>query len=592
MPSVSYEPSFIRAFAQQPLIQTSTSFFFARVEGGGRELRSPLAHGDQPEPANSMKPKSKSREREPGEGSPPPLGIDLGTTFTCAGVYMNDWVEIIPNEEGNRKTPSCVAFRDEERLIGDAARDQAPMNAANTVYDLKRIVGRRFSDASVQTDILLWPFRVSPGPRDQPCITVRWHGEERQFSAEEVCAMLLGKMKDTAEAFLRSPVTECVVAVPATFNMAQRQATANAGALAGLKVLRVVSEPSAAALAFVLHKESVIREGDERKVLIFDFGGGTISVAVIFVEGGILEVKAMAGDSHLGGADFDRRLVRHFADEFKKQHKRDMSGNARALRKLETACERVKRSLAMTSRTTIDIDALFDGIDFYCPITRAQFEEISADLFEQCLAPVRRCLLDAKVAPEAIDDVVLVGGSTRIPKVQQLLQEFFGGKELSKNVNPDEAVAFGAAMYAAILGDKGGSQLAEILPLEVVANSIGIETGGGSMTTILKRNNCIPTLKRMEFTTYTNSHTSVLLNVYEGEEPRAADNNLVGVYELTDLPPAPPDGLKIVVIVDIDSFGYIQISAETVTGQKIKCNAQSPSTPLYPSLGYLPEEES
>ncbi|KAG6548990.1 hypothetical protein Mapa_009432 [Marchantia paleacea] len=590
MPSVSYEPSYIQAFAKQPVIQTSTSFFFAHVQGRGRVLRSPLSHGE-PEMVNSMK--SKSRDKEPAEheeGSPP-LGIDLGTTFSCAGVYMNDWVEIIPNEEGNRKTPSYVAFRDTERLIGDAAKDQAPMNAANTIYDLKRILGRRFSDPSVQTDIVLWPFRVSPGPRDQPSITVRWHGEEKHFAAEEVCAMLLGKMKEIAEAFLRGPVTECVVAVPANFNISQRQATANAGALAGLKVLRVVNEPSAAALAYVLHKESVIREGEERKVLIFDFGGGTISVSVIFVEGGILEVKAMAGDSHLGGADFDRRLVSHFANEFKKKHNRDISGNARALRKLETACERVKRSLSMTSRTTIDIDALFEGIDFYCTITRAEFEEISMDLFERCLAPVQRCLLDAKVSPEAINDIVLVGGSTRIPKVQQLLQEFFGGKELSKNVNPDEAVAFGAAMYAAILGDKCGSQLQDILPLEVAANSIGIETGGGSMTTILKRNTCIPTQRRMEFTTYTNYHTSVLLNVYEGEEPRAADNNLVGVYELTELTPAPPGGLKVVVIVDIDALGNFQVNAETVNGEKIKCTAKSPSTPLYPSLDHLQAEE-
>ncbi|KAL2633174.1 hypothetical protein R1flu_004653 [Riccia fluitans] len=533
---------------------------------------------------------NRSKGEEAEEEICPPLGIDLGTTYSCLGVYKNDWVEIIPNEEGSRKTPSYIAFRDTELLIGNAARDQAPMNASNTVYDLKRIIGRRFSDPSVQSDTSLWPFKVSPGPREQPIITVRFHGEERHFAAEEICTMVLAKLKENAESFLQHPVTECVVSVPVNFTLSQRQATAKAGMDAGLKVLRVVNETTAAALAYFLHKESVFREykHEERNVLIYDFGGGTISVALLFFQEGLLQVLAMAGDSHLGGADFDRRLVAHFANEFKKKHNRDISRNARALRKLETACERVKRSLSMTAKTTIDIDALSDGIDFYSTITRGEFDELNKDLFERCLLPVHKCLKEADLSPDAVTDVVLVGGSTRIPRIQLLLQELFGGKELSKNVNADEAVAFGSAIYAAILGGTESPQLHGVFPLEFVANSIGVETCGGLLTTVVGKGTPIPAKKQLEFTTYPNHQTSVLLNVYEGEELRAADNSLIAVYELTNLPPAPAEGLKVVIIVDIDCSERVQVSAELANGQRLECVARSPTTPLYPpSMAHL-----
>ncbi|KAL3694579.1 hypothetical protein R1sor_008230 [Riccia sorocarpa] len=533
--------------------------------------------------------RNTSKDKKGEDESYLPLGIDLGTTYTCLGIYKNEWVDIIPNEEGSRKTPSWIAFRDTERVIGDAARDQAPMNATNTVYDLKRILGRRFSDPSLQGYTYLWPFRVSPGPREQPIITVRYHGEERHFAAEEISAMLLAKLKEIAESFLQHPVTECVVTVPANFTLSQRQATANAGLSAGLNVLRVVNEPTAAALAYFLHKESVTREYkyEERKVLIYDLGGGTLSVAVIFFNEGVLEVRAMDGDSHLGGVDFDRRLVSHFANEFKKKHNIDITKNLRALRKLEIACERVKRSLSMSARTTIDIDALCDGIDFYCAITRVEFEDLNNDLFERCLVPVHKCLKQANLTPHSVTDIVLVGGSTRIPRVQQLLQELFGGKELSKNVNADEAVAFGAAIYAAILRNTESS-LRDILPLEVAANSIGIETCGGLMTAVVEKGCPIPTKKQVEFTTYPNYQTTVLLNMYEGEEPRAADNSLIAVYELMNLPPAPPDGLKVVVIVEIDCSEHVQVHAELPTGQSLECLVRSPTTPLYPpSMAHL-----
>ncbi|KAL2460963.1 Heat shock 70 kDa protein 5 [Abeliophyllum distichum] len=391
------------------------------------------------------------------------IGIDLGTTYSCVGVWLNDRVEIIPNDQGNRTTPSYVAFTDTERLIGDAAKNQVAMNPHNTVFDAKRLIGRRFTDPSVQSDMKLWPFKVVPGPGDKPMIVVTYKGEEKQFSAEEISSMVLVKMKETAESFLGYQIKNAVVTVPAYFNDSQRQATKDAGAISGLNVLRIINEPTAAAIAYGLDKKTSRR--GEQNVLVFYLGGGTFDVSLLTIEEGIFEVKSTAGDTHLGGEDFDNRLVNHFTAEFRRKHKKDISGNARALRRLRTACERAKRTLSSTTQTTIEVDSLYEGIDFYATITRARFEELCMDLFVKCMEPVEKCLRDAKIDKSQVHEVVLVGGSTRIPKVQQLLQEFFNGKELCKSINPDEAVAYGAAVQAAILTGEGDEKVQDLLCL-------------------------------------------------------------------------------------------------------------------------------
>ncbi|XP_027348777.1 heat shock cognate 70 kDa protein 2 isoform X4 [Abrus precatorius] len=394
-----------------------------------------------------------------GKGEGPAIGIDLGTTYSCVGVWQHDRVEIIANDQGNRTTPSYVAFTDTERLIGDAAKNQVAMNPINTVFDAKRLIGRRYSDASVQSDMKLWPFKVVAGPGDKPMIVVTYKGEEKQFSAEEISSMVLMKMKEIAEAYLGSTVKNAVVTVPAYFNDSQRQATKDAGVISGLNVMRIINEPTAAAIAYGLDKKA--SSSGEKNVLIFDLGGGTFDVSLLTIEEGIFEVKATAGDTHLGGEDFDNRMVNHFVQEFKRKNKKDISGNARALRRLRTACERAKRTLSSTAQTTIEIDSLYEGIDFYTTITRARFEELNMDLFRKCMEPVEKCLRDAKMDKSSVHDVVLVGGSTRIPKVQQLLQDFFNGKELCKSINPDEAVAYGAAVQAAILSGEGNEKMVQ-----------------------------------------------------------------------------------------------------------------------------------
>ncbi|KAK7261452.1 hypothetical protein RIF29_27764 [Crotalaria pallida] len=490
------------------------------------------------------------------------IGIDLGTTYSCVAVWQeqNSRAEIIHNDQGNRITPSCVAFTDTQRLIGDAAKNQSATNPTNTVFESKRLIGRKYSDLIVQNDLKLWPFNVVSGKDEKPLIVVNYKGEEKRLAAEEISSMILLKMREIAESFLESTVKNAVVTVPAYFNDSQRQATKDAATIAGLNVMRIINEPTAAALAYGLNNKAFV---GERNIFIFDLGGGTFDVSLLTIKDKLFEVKATAGDTDLGGEDFDNRMVNYFVEEFNRKKKVDISGNPRASRRLRNVCERAKKILSFDTKTTIDVDALSGGIDFVSSISRARFEDLNKDLFEKCMEIVENCLLDAKVDKSRVHDIVLVGGSSRIPKVQQLLQDFFNGKDLCKSINPDEAVAYGAAVQAALLREDI-KNVPDLVLLDVTPLSLGLGLLRDEMSVVIPRNTPIPVKITREYVTAKDNQTSIPIKVYEGERTRASDNNLLGSFDLYGVPPA-PRGHPFDVCFAIDYNGILTVYAEEKT---------------------------
>lgn len=506
----------------------------------------------------------------------PIVGLDLGTTYSCIAVWRNGQVEIVCNDQGNRTTPSVVSFTESERLVGDAAKNYSSMNPQNTVFDAKRLIGRKFSDPSVQEDIKHWPFKVVQGPNDKPLIEVTVKGEIKRYAPEEISAMVISKMVEYASTYLGKPVKNLVITVPAYFNDGQRQATKDAGTIAGVNVLRIINEPTSSSLCYGMDKT-----GKDLNVVVFDFGGGTHDVSLLTISDGFFEVKATAGITRLGGEDVDNTLVDYCVQEFKKRQKKDIMTNPRAIRRLKTACERAKRTLSSATEATIEVDSIIDGQDLVIKLTRAKFEDLCHPIFMRTLEPVDRVLRDAKMDKKSIDEVVLVGGSTRIPKVQQLLSEYFNGKKLNKEVNPDEAVAYGACIQAAILSGARDQKLENLILVDVTPLSLGVETAGGQMTVLVPRNTRIPVKKNQIFSTYADYQTACDIRIFEGERARTQDNNLLGTFRLSDIPAMPRGQPKIEITYDIDANGILNVTAEEKsTGKKNTITVKNTSNRL------------